>query len=82
MNMVRYISQSCRNNLSLGQSYSSWLTQVTCAIRRKMNVQTLPNSQTTALWRGEAQARSNRYFLNGTFLFIEGLLATQMSQNC
>lgn len=76
--MVHYISQSCRNNLSLGESYSSWLTQVTRAIKRKMNAQTLPNSQSTALWRGEAQPQSNRCFLDGTFLFIEGLLGTQI----
>lgn len=82
MNMVHYISQSCRNNLSLGQSYSSWLTHVTRAIRRKMDVQTLPNNQCTALWRGEPQTGSNRHFLDGTFVYTEGLLGTQMSQNC
>lgn len=82
MNMVHYISQSCRNNLSLGESYSSWLTQVTHTVTRKMDVQALPNSQSTAPWRGEAQTRSNRYFLDGTFLFTEGLLHTQMSQSC
>lgn len=82
MNMVHYISQSCRNNLSLGESYSSWLTRVTHAVRWKMNAPALPNSQSTALWRGEAEAGSNRYFLDGTFLFTEGLLGTQTSQNC
>lgn len=81
MNMVHYISQSCRNNLSLGESYSSWLTRVTRAVRWKMNARALPNSQSTALWRGEAETGSNRYFLDGTFLFT-GLLGTQMSQNC
>lgn len=82
MNMVHYISQSCRNNLSLGESYSSWLTRVTRAVRWKMNAQALPNSQGTALWRGEAETGSNRYFLDGTFFFTEGLLGTEMSQNC
>lgn len=82
MNMVHYISQSCRNNLSLGESYSSRLTQDTRAIKRKINVQTLPNSQSTALRRGKAQTGSNRYILDGTFLFIKGLLGTQMSQDC
>lgn len=27
-----------------------------------MNAQALPNSQSTALWRGEAETGSNRYF--------------------
>jgi len=52
MNIVHYISQSCTNNLSLGESYSSWMIQATHTEKRKMIVQPLPNSQITFLCSG------------------------------